>query len=102
MSANEIHVGDVGTIFEVTVMDGTAVVDISTATTKQLIFKKPDGTLLTKDASFKTTGVDGILRYTTIAADLDQAGGWKLQAYIEMPTGKWHSDITEIIVYGNT
>ena len=40
MAANEIHVNDVGTKFLVTVTDGSIAVDISSATTKQLIIKK--------------------------------------------------------------
>ena len=41
MAANEIHINDVGTKFLVTVTDGTSAVNISSASTKQLIFKKP-------------------------------------------------------------
>ena len=40
MAANEIHVNDVGTQFLVTVTDGSRAVDISSATTKELIIKK--------------------------------------------------------------
>ncbi len=29
MAANEIHLNDIGTVFELTMMDGDAVVDIS-------------------------------------------------------------------------
>jgi hypothetical protein len=101
MSANEIHLGDIGTIFDVTVMDGTTAVNISTATVKQFILKKPDGSSVTKTASFKVLGADGVLTYTTLANDLDQAGTWSLQVYIEMPTGKWHSDTYSFVVYLN-
>lgn len=37
-----------------TVQDGTSAVDISSATTKQIILQAPDGGLLTKDADFVT------------------------------------------------
>jgi len=102
MSANEIHLGDIGTIFDVTVMDGTTAVNISTATVKSFILKKPDGSSVTKTAAFKVLGVDGVLTWTTTATtDLDQAGTWSLQVYIEMPTGKWHSDTYSFVVYLN-
>lgn len=101
MSANEIHVGDIGTIFEVSVLDGTTVVDISTATVKQLLLRKPSGTLLTKAAVFKTTGTDGVLQYTTVSGDLNEKGVWSLQVYIELPTGKWHSDRQNFTVHEN-
>ena len=53
----EAHVGDVGTIFRVTVYDttssgGTSIADISGATTKQFTFKRPDGSTFTKTAVF--------------------------------------------------
>lgn len=101
MSANEIHAGDIGTIFEVTVMDGTEVVDISTATVKQFLFDAPGQATVTKDAAFVTDGADGKLRYTTVSGDLAYTGIWRLQVYIEMPTGKWHSDIASFTVHEN-
>ena len=48
MSANEIHLNDIGTKFLVTVKDGSSVVNVSTASTKQIIIKKPSGATLTK------------------------------------------------------
>ena len=63
MAENEIRVGDIGTKFQVTVKDGASVVDISSATsTKQIILKKPDGTTLTKSATFSSDGTDGLGR----------------------------------------
>lgn len=100
---SEIHVGDIGTIFERTVKDQSdVVVDCSAATVKKLIFKKPDGTVVEKTAAFTTNGADGKLRYTTTAlTDLDQAGPWQLEVYVELPSGKWHSSISNFMVYGN-
>jgi hypothetical protein len=82
-------------------MDGVSVVDISTATTKQIIFRKPDKTLLEKTASFVIDGTDGKLKYTTIANDLDINGKWNLQVRVVLPTGDWHSDIYEFTVHAN-
>ena len=101
MSANEIHVGDVGTIFRVTIKDDATVVNVSSATTKQLIFSKPDGTNLVKTAEFYTTGVDGIIQYTTVSGDLDTEGQWRIQAYVIMPAGSWKSDVAKFVVYTN-
>lgn len=101
MSEGEIRLGDVGTVFEATIKDGSTVVDISGATTKQLIFKGPSGSSKTKEGAFTTTGTDGKLRYTTVAGDLDQAGVWSLQAYVVMTLGAWHSDIAQFTVHEN-
>ena len=43
MAQDEIHKNDVGTVFELTIKDGQATVDVSTTTAKQIIFRKPDG-----------------------------------------------------------
>lgn len=107
MSANEIHVGDIGTIIEVTIKDGASVLDISSFTTKQFIFKRPDNTTVTKNASFSTDGSDGKLRYTIVSGDLNQQGlgntdnPWKLQVYLATVTNNWRSDIISFDVYGN-
>jgi hypothetical protein len=99
--ANEIHKNDVGTIFTITVYDGSSVVDISTATDKQIIFHKPNDDLLNVSGSFYTNGVDGKLTYTFVSGDLNQAGHWKMQAYLTFPSGNWYSDITKFKVHNN-
>lgn len=101
MAANEIHVGDIGTIFRTTVKEGSSVLDISAATTTQLIFRRPDGTSFTKTAEFTTDGTDGKIEYPTIAGDLDVAGNWSWQSYIVMPSGSWHTDIGTFSVHAN-
>jgi len=97
----EIHTYDIGTVFEVTLLDTDVVVDIALATTKEIIFLKPSGTSVTKTAEFKTTGSDGIIQYTTILDDLNEVGGWKIQAKVTLPTGTWSSDISKFKVYSN-
>lgn len=100
-TSTDMHVGDIGTVIEVTLYDGGSVVDISSATVKQFMLEKPDGTTVTKSASFTTDGTDGKLRYTTIANDLDTAGDWQLQVYVEMTAGKWNSDVGAFTVLPN-
>jgi hypothetical protein len=66
--------------------DGVAV-DISSCTTKDLVFQKPDGQAITKAGSFTTDGIDGKLRYITEAGFLDQAGRWLVEAALVFPLG---------------
>lgn len=102
MAEEEIHKGDIGTVFEVTIKDDGAAVNISGVAVKQLKFVKPDGTVVTQTAGFKTDGTDGILTYTTIADDLDASGTWRVQAYVEWAAGwKGHSDMIPFKVYDN-
>ena len=83
-------VGDIGTVFRTTIkdQDGTAV-DVSSASTLQIIFKKPDGTILTKTAVFTTDGVNGNIEYPTISGDLDTAGSWTWQARVVIGSTEW-------------
>jgi hypothetical protein len=98
----DIHVGDIGTRFTVTITNqaGTAI-NVSTATTKELWFDPPDSVTLKKAATFTSNGSDGKIYYDAIAGDLATVGEWHLQAYVVMPSGTWHSDITVFDVLGN-
>jgi len=97
----EIHKNDIGTKFLVTVKDGTTAVDISTATEKLIIFKKPDGGILTKTCTFETDGTDGKVFYCSVSGDLNETGSWEIQVSITLSTGTWKSSTNCFIVYGN-
>ena len=101
MAANEIHVNDVGTQFLVTVTDGSSAVDISSATTKELIIKKPSGTKLTKATAFSTDGTDGKMKYNIASDDLDEAGSYKLQGKVVISDGTFYTDIHTFKVHRN-
>ena len=86
--SNEIHVGDIGTRFRLTILDDDtgSPVDISTATIKRIYMTSPTRELKTFTATFVTDGSDGDIEYyTTSASDLDVAGQWKIQAEVIAP-----------------
>ena len=102
-AAETVHIGDVGTIFEVTVVESGAALDISSATTKEIIFTKPKGTKVTKVAAFTTDGTDGKVQYQSQAADsvapvAGEGGVWKLQGKIVIPQGTFLTDLGSYIV----
>jgi hypothetical protein len=101
--ADEVHVGDIGTTIELTLLDGAAAVDVSSATaTKNILLTDPLGALHTKGASFTTDGTDGKVKWvTTAVGDFDLAGTWKVQAYVEntSPVWKGHSAKGEFQVH---
>ena len=66
-----------------------------------MLFKKPDGTTLTKAGTFVTDGLDGQLKYVSVNGDLDQFGAWQLQAYIVVPGFDGHSSISNFEVFSN-
>lgn len=101
MISDGIHINDIGTVFEVTIYEDGAVLDISDATTMQILLKAPDEGLLTNTAVFTTNGMDGKIQYVAIAGDLDEAGRWSIQARVVTPAGDWRSSISEFTVHTN-
>lgn len=98
---NNIQVGAVNLSIELQLMDGYVPLDISTASVKQIIIDKPDGTNLARSASFVTDGTDGKLYYLTVAGDFDQAGTYKTQSFVTIPGFSGYSSITTFEVYAN-
>ena len=97
----EIHKSDIGTKFLLTVKDGTTAVDISGATTKQILFTKPSGEVVTQTAIFNSDGTDGKIYYITVADDIDETGLWQIQSKIIIAAGTFKSNIEEFRVYEN-
>lgn len=65
-----VQKGSIGVIFEVEFVDEDgAVIDISTATTKEILAQFSDGTTTAFTAAFSNTGTDGKIRYVTESAD---------------------------------
>lgn len=73
----------IGVTIEVTVVDAAGdPISLVGASVKKLIFTKPDGTEVEKDAAFVTDGSDGKIKYVTVAGDLSPYGTWQCQAYV--------------------
>jgi hypothetical protein len=100
--ANEVHLYDIGTVFELTLKDGAAAADISAFTTRKFRFQRPSGDCEIVDATFVTDGTDGKLEYTTVSGDIDETGMWNLQARITDGSGnRFHSEVVEFEVFTN-
>jgi len=99
----EIHLNDVGTVFKVRIIDDStnAALDVSDATTKQIKFKKPDGTVVAQTAVFTTDGSDGYIQYTTVANDLNALSQWHIQGFVSSATYENHSEISTFDVNNN-
>lgn len=101
MSNCQIHVGDIGTVLVVTILEDGSAVDISSASSLQIILRKPDGVSYTKTATIYTDGTDGKLSYTVLDGDLDAAGLWKIQAVVVIPSGTYSSSVGSFKVHCN-
>lgn len=99
--ASEIHYGDIGVNFNITVMNGTEILNVSNANSISIIFQKPDSSDLTKIAVLTTNGTDGKIKYTTVAGDLDQIGTWQIQARVDFGASVFSTDIQKFKVYRN-
>ena len=85
MLTKALQVGAYNVNIKLTVKEDGVVQNLSTATTKEFIFRKPSGTVITKTALFVTDGSDGKLVYTTLSGEIDEIGVWELQANLIFP-----------------
>ena len=100
--ACELHLNDIGTIFEIAITDcDGAPIDITSAQTLKIMFEKPDCTVVTKTATMYGPGTDGIVRYTIISGDLNQVGDWRVQAEVAFTVNKYTSTSTGFTVFPN-
>lgn len=107
----DIFEHDIGTIFECEIKNLVnaelpSVLDISGATEKLVIFKKPDGTEAEYPGEFSTDGEDGKLRYTTATASVlvltDQTATveiWEYYGWIKYPGGERRSSSVKFKLY---
>lgn len=103
MSAGEVHLNDKDQHFEHTIRDeAEAIVDLTSAGTMQILFRKPSGEVLTKVAvKVNAPGTDGKIEYISIAGDMNETGGWKRQGRVTVGGGPFSSDIVDFTVYPN-
>ena len=101
--ASEIHQDDIGTRFLVTVKDDGVAVNLTSATLKQLNFRKPDDSVLNRTASGLGGGSEssGFMYYDTVAGDLDAVGVYKMQGKVTIPSGTFYTDIYTFKVHSN-
>ena len=102
MSHGTVQLGDIGVTFILTIYDGASVLDVSGASTKQIMFSNPAGTVTTKTASFTTTGTDGKIQWvTTDAQDLASTGTWSIQGKVVIGSATYRTNVTNFAVAAN-
>tara|TARA_Y100001963_G_C6548496_1_gene338757 strand:+ start:320 stop:634 length:315 start_codon:yes stop_codon:yes gene_type:complete len=101
---SEIHKDDIGTRFLITVKDAGTPVNISGVdggSVHQLNFRKPSDTVINRNATLQDFGISGVMFYDTVAGDLDEAGSYKLQAKVVIPSGTYYTDVYTFKVHSN-
>jgi hypothetical protein len=101
--ACEIHQDDIGTRFLITVKDCGQEVDLSSASYRQITFRKPSDTMMVKIGSIFNDGsaTSGVMYYDSIGGDLDEAGMYKMQGKIALPSGTYYTDVYTFKVHCN-
>lgn len=85
-----VFVGDTGT--EIVLETG---VDLSSATLRRIVARKPNGV----DVNWTATADSATaIKYVTQDNDLDLAGVWQLQAYVETPSWKGSGAVVSMTV----
>jgi hypothetical protein len=70
---------------------------LTTATVTNLKVQKPDGTEV-EWVGTVDPGDNTVITYVVQANDFDQSGRYKLQAYVEFPSGKWRGNTAQFTV----
>jgi hypothetical protein len=98
----DLQVGNVGSVIRRTVkdQDGTAI-DLSTASPKQFLIRRADGSVVTKSVSFTNSGTDGKVQYTTVAGDLNTPGLYRLQGKFTVGASTYYTNIDTFQVLAN-
>lgn len=73
-------------------------IDISAYGTKRIKFRRPDGTTGWWTAA-ACVGDDECMTYTTDMDDLNVAGIWRLQSYVEQGASRLHGKWDDMYVY---
>ncbi len=82
------QVSSIGIVIEYQVLTSLGLPkDLTGATGKKFIMKRPDRVVIERDADFSTDGTDGMLKYTTVAGDAFPHGTWQIQPYYVLPDG---------------
>ena len=103
--AGRIHVGDVGTKFRVRMLDETGQpISLAAATTRQLIFRRPNRQTFTVPATVEaheddTGPVQSLLTYVTVSGNINIRGQWSVRGHVVLPTGEWRSTEEQFNVF---
>jgi hypothetical protein len=87
----EIYVGAIG--FGIVLATGQ---DLDSSTKWEIHVLKPSGVEATWTAAKHATA--GSIAYTTVSGDLDTAGVYQLQSYVEWGTAKFLGETVDLIV----
>jgi len=104
MAKNEVHKNDVGTEFNLTIVDTANAdlpIDLTSASIVQVVIRRSDGSREVVEGTVVGPPTEGRVNYYTVAGDLSITGWYKVQAIVVTPAGLWHSATARFPVLKN-
>lgn len=95
----DINLGDIGTVLSITVLSARTgqPLDLSTATTLEILLQRPDFTNMVKTAT-SSSPTTGVLQAVVGQGDISMAGTWHVRAHVAGPGYDYHSDLKPMTV----
>jgi hypothetical protein len=87
--ASEFRLNDVGSTLDARVEEDGSAMDLSTATAITFRLHKPSGTILERAGIVVGDGSAGRAKYVFAPQELNEAGEWRFEVYVVMPSGAW-------------
>ena len=103
MANPEVQVDTFGWDLDLRMVDDQgSSIDISAATTREFMAKRPSVDIpFTMAASFITDGTDGKLRHVVVVNEINVIGTWQIQSHVIMPGVELFSEILFFEVKAN-
>lgn len=97
-----VQLGGVGLIFILECLSSAGeLVDLTDATSVEMIFRPPAGNHFTRTAQISTPGTLGQIKYITEVGDLTQKGRWEYQGHVVWPGKDLKTSVATFEVLGN-
>lgn len=99
----DLQVGALGAVITLTLTEDGVAVDLTNATTTEMILESARGRRLTRTAWVVAPATDGVLQYATVAGDIAHAGRLRVQAHLAFDGGttEFWSSVVEFDVGPN-
>jgi len=98
-----VHKANIGTAIQFTIVDQDgAAVDLTGNTSLQIIAIAPSTARKVWTATVVGLPTFGVMQFvTTLASDIDEAGAWKLQPRVVIPSGNFWGDVLSVKIEDN-
>jgi hypothetical protein len=94
---SDVHQGDIGTKYKIRILDDGSPFDPTSATTRELIFKWNDGTVLARTGTLEIIDGQFYLTYTVNSGTFHSVlGSFNIQIRLIFPDGtSYHSSVVD-------